>query len=233
MDAPRKSAHMPAGLISLNEASSRLEQKHISGRMFAELLLTGQPLLFGLYPGSVLHKRIDFSRVISFKAEHENVVVTDNIKWTDIRLNWIELCAAFKTRGRSVAWSWFSDITPEVLARARQPMRRHLGDLGPGARPTPIVPATPPPERRASWEWFVDTKRTGLSPSAGKMPPGKRGPKSNKRMDTADTMRQHLTEGKLTETSLKAMPEKELADRYGVSRDTARKARHDVLSQLL
>jgi DNA-binding FadR family transcriptional regulator len=32
---------------------------------------------------------------------------------------------------------------------------------------------------------------------------------------------------------LRAMPEKELADRYGVSRDTARKARNDVLRSIV
>ena len=32
--------------------------------------------------------------------------------------------------------------------------------------------------------------------------------------------------------SLRAMPEKILADRFGVSRDTARKARNDVLGSI-
>lgn len=36
----------------------------------------------------------------------------------------------------------------------------------------------------------------------------------------------------LTVTALRTMPEKELADRYGVSRDTARKARNDALQSL-
>jgi DNA-binding GntR family transcriptional regulator len=42
-------------------------------------------------------------------------------------------------------------------------------------------------------------------------------------------MRQDLRDKQLTVADLQAMPEKQLADRYAVSRDTARKARTDVL----
>jgi hypothetical protein len=54
-------------------------------------------------------------------------------------------------------------------------------------------------------------------------------PKSGKRESTASAIRKDLRDQTLTATALRDMPEKELAARYGVSRDTARKARHDVL----
>jgi DNA-binding GntR family transcriptional regulator len=43
-------------------------------------------------------------------------------------------------------------------------------------------------------------------------------------------IRKDLADKTLTVAGLKAMREKELAGRYRVSRDTARKARNDVLS---
>jgi DNA-binding GntR family transcriptional regulator len=46
-------------------------------------------------------------------------------------------------------------------------------------------------------------------------------------------MRQALDEKELTETELRTMREKVLADRFGVSRDTARKARNDVLESFV
>jgi hypothetical protein len=60
-------------------------------------------------------------------------------------------------------------------------------------------------------------------------PWGKRGPRSGKRESVAAAMRNDVSEKSLTVASLKAMPEKELAHRYRVSRDTARKARFEAL----
>ena len=45
---------------------------------------------------------------------------------------------------------------------------------------------------------------------------------------TAAAIRKDLDKS-LTVIALRTMPEKELAARYGVSRDTARKAKYDVL----
>ena len=92
------------------------------------------------------------------------------------------------------------------------------------------APEAQPSPRRASQEWFVATAYTGLVPLSGKPPLGKRGPKSGKRENAAAAIRQDLSEEVLTVESLSAMPEKQLAHRYGVSRDTVRKARHDVLA---
>ena len=61
----------------------------------------------------------------------------------------------------------------------------------------------------------------------------RRGPRSAKRENTAAAMRQALADNTLTVNSLRTMPEKTLAHRYGVSRDTARKARHNVLESFV
>jgi hypothetical protein len=50
-----------------------------------------------------------------------------------------------------------------------------------------------------------------------------------KRESAAAAMRNDVSEKSLTVASLKAMPEKELAHRCRVSRDTARKARFEAL----
>jgi hypothetical protein len=77
---------MPNMLISLDEASWRLEQSEISGQIFAELLLKSEPLLFGLCPGNVLHDHLDLSRVTSFRAEAENVVIADMVAGQKLNL---------------------------------------------------------------------------------------------------------------------------------------------------
>jgi hypothetical protein len=224
---------MPVELISLDEASWRLEKSEISGRAFAELLVKGEPLLLGLFPCNELHDRVDLSRVTSFRAEPENVVAADNVRWTDIKLDWRELCAALKSRGRPVSWTWSSNITPELLEWARQPdpRRRLLGDLRPPVPLKPAAPAVPQPARRARPEWFEDAVFAGAVPPSGQLPRGKRGPKSGKRENAAAAMRKDLEDKTITVDTLRAMPEKRLASRYGVSRDTARKARNDVLSR--
>ena len=210
---------MPSTLISLDEASWRLEQSTISGQICAELLLKSEPLLFGLSPGNELHDRLDLSRVTSFRAEAENVVIADNVRWTEIKLNWSELGDALERRGVRVSWCWYADITPELLERSRQ---RRSGRLMPSA------PVAPRSARRARPEWFEGAVFTGAIPPSGKPPRGKRGPKSGKRGMTAAAIRKDLDKS-LTVIALRTKPEKELAARYGVSRDTARKAKYDVL----
>src|SRR6266403_2485924 len=48
---------MPTELISLDEASWRLELSAVSGRVLVELLLTNEPDVLGLFPGKVLRHR--------------------------------------------------------------------------------------------------------------------------------------------------------------------------------
>ena len=59
-----------------------------------------------------------------------------------------------------------------------------------------------------------------------------RGPRPQKFEQTRDAMRNDLQQGRHTEAQLENMLEKNLATNYGVSRDTARKARKAVLSEL-
>ena len=121
---------MPSTLISLDEASWRLEQSTISGQICAELLLKSEPLLFGLSPGNELHDRLDLSRVTSFRAEAENVVIADNVRWTEIKLNWSELGDALERRGVRVSRCWL--LLPWLHGR-----RGELGRNGLKARYSP------------------------------------------------------------------------------------------------
>jgi hypothetical protein len=145
------------------------------------------------------------------------------------------LCAAFEKRGLRVSWNWHSDITTEMVERSRQPdpTRRLLADLRPPPSLNLPTSAVRQPERRASPEWFAGAAYTGLILAPGKATLGKRGPRSLKRENTAAAMRKDLADKALTVASLRTMREKELAGRYQVSRDTARKARHDALESLV
>jgi hypothetical protein len=59
----------------------------------------------------------------------------------------------------------------------------------------------------------------------------RRGPRPKKFEQAKDAMRDDIQQGRLTLAGLKNMLEKDLEARYGVSRDTARKARSAVLSE--
>jgi len=61
----------------------------------------------------------------------------------------------------------------------------------------------------------------------------KRGPRPKKLEQVKDTMRRDIREGRYTRATLRAMLEKNLAATYGVSRDTARKARVAILSEFV
>jgi hypothetical protein len=230
-DTPSKGVLMPVELISLDEASCRLEESGISGRAFAEILVKSEPLLLGIFPSHTVRGRIGLSRVTTFRAEAENIAVADNVRWTDIKLDWRELRAAFETRGHKVDRSCFTYITPALMERARQPSRkrRFLGDPRPPMPLPRAVSAAAQPARRARPEWFENAVFTGAVPASGQPPRGRRGPKSGKRENTAAAIRKDLEDKILTVTALRAMPEEQLAGRYSVSRDTARKARNDAL----
>lgn len=62
-------------------------------------------------------------------------------------------------------------------------------------------------------------------------PARKRGPEAKKRLATEATMKQQLASGNLTAKTLDTLKEESMAATYGVSRDTARKARDNVLSE--
>ena len=60
----------------------------------------------------------------------------------------------------------------------------------------------------------------------------RRGPRPTKLEETKDKMTCDIREGRVTPATLNNMLEKDLTARYGVSRDTARKARHAVSSKI-
>ena len=63
-------------------------------------------------------------------------------------------------------------------------------------------------------------------------PGRRRGARPEKFEQAKDAMRNDIQQGRLTVAELDNMLEKNLAAKYGVSRDTARKARKAVLSEL-
>jgi hypothetical protein len=62
------------------------------------------------------------------------------------------------------------------------------------------------------------------------VPPRERGGNAGKRQRVEQEMQNDIHAGRLTPNKLATMLEKEMAARYGVSRDTARKARNKILS---
>jgi hypothetical protein len=84
----------------------------------------------------------------------------------------------------------------------------------------------------------LESNATGLDPlSSSRRTPGaagsarRRGARPKKFEQVRGAMRGDLQQGRLTLAELKNMLEKELAADYGVSRDTARKARNAVLAE--
>jgi hypothetical protein len=63
-------------------------------------------------------------------------------------------------------------------------------------------------------------------------PVRRRGPRPRKSEQTMEAMRDDIRQGRRTMSDLEEMLEKDLAAHYGVSRDTARKARSAVLSEM-
>jgi hypothetical protein len=229
---------MSGDLISLDEASWRLEENNISGAQFAALVCKNEePLLIGLSPGQLVRDPIDLSRATSLRVMPENKILAGDITWADARLSWLQLVAAFKKRGLTLRMPALR-IAPELLRRAAQPAQSQwlLDDpqtpvnLWTWMRPR-LDPQPAP--RRAPPEWFAEAVYNSFVPASGQPPRGKRGPRSGKRNKAVAAMRQDLSEASLTVDDLKRMPEKELAARYQVSRDTARKARNDVLESIV
>jgi len=70
------------------------------------------------------------------------------------------------------------------------------------------------------------------APAASTPMPGRGGRRPRKRNRVKAAMNEDLEQGRLTEAALKNMLEKNLAAKYGVSRETARKARDEVLSEM-
>jgi len=122
-------------------------------------------------------------------------------------LEWIELCVADVTKFLCPAGQ-ASGQTP-TTSRSQPAVENQEMAAGPAASSTagPPKPGAAAPARR-------------------------RGARPLKLEKARDAMRNDIQRGRLTPAQLDNMLEKNLATNYGVSRDTARKARKAVLSEL-
>ena len=85
-----------------------------------------------------------------------------------------------------------------------------------------------PPEKPAS----SSASKSDAAPRDAAGPAGRRGPRPTKFERVKDTMRNEIQQDALTLEQLEGMREKNFETTYGVSRDTARRARNAVLSEL-
>ena len=94
----------------------------------------------------------------------------------------------------------------------------------------PSIPKPPELQKEAHISRSSKPSKEDESPPAGSEARN-RGPKPRKFEQTKEAMRRDLREGQLTVAKLQATIEKELKERYVVSRDTARKARAEIRSE--
>ena|SRR5580704_6153307 len=79
----------------------------------------------------------------------------------------------------------------------------------------------------------LSNEQVTLNVQVPAVPPNRaRGPKPRKQAAVVQAMISDIRRGRRTLISLVDMIEKELAETYGVSRDTARKARNQVVTKL-
>jgi hypothetical protein len=107
-----------------------------------------------------------------------------------------------------------------TAARPGGPLERAESEAGPASRSRPAL----------------QTDGVGLESSSRRSPGAdgsarRRGARPQKFEQTSGAMRDDLRQGRRTPAELKTMLEKNLAAAYGVSRDTARKARNAVLAE--
>jgi hypothetical protein len=129
--------------------------------------------------------------------------------------------------GRSyAAHCWIPrDMAEQWFERHRLPLPPWFAR--PARRFTPGTPVAPRPPSH------VAGRKVSPKESSRDSQERKRGPRPTKRARTMEAMRGDIRDGRQSAHSLHAMLEKELAATYGVSRDTARKARSKVLSEFV
>jgi hypothetical protein len=101
------------------------------------------------------------------------------------------------------------------------------------SRPDVTKVLCPPPTDRGLEAKSAQSSMTATSQGPKRAGPKRRGPPARKLHNTTKGMRNDLRQGTLTLVDLEGVPEKILSARYGVSRDTARKARNVVLSEFV
>jgi hypothetical protein len=118
-----------------------------------------------------------------------------------------------------------ADVT-KVLCVAREPTSPQIAAIE-----TPLAGESRLTLERQEPVGFAPRSTAGLrKPSAAGS--GRRGVKPEKFERTKTAMRNDIEQGQLSTLDLSEMKEKNLASMYCVSRDTARKARNAVLSEL-
>jgi hypothetical protein len=122
-------------------------------------------------------------------------------------------------RGRDVYW-----LISQSHSRA--PIAIEAGPISSRRGP----PATHEPETNVTR--VPEQGRPETSPSTTASPDRKRGRKPKKLEEVKRAMRRDIQSGRHSATDLAGMLEKNLASEYGVSRDTARRARTAVLSEM-
>jgi hypothetical protein len=158
-------------------------------------------------PSEIKPEDLDWERsrpVKPWTVRRENFKVPG--QW---ELEWVEL---FRT-----------DITNVLCPDGRQSEAAQHVSSEPGA----VSRTQPPRESRGS---SVGAATAGPRPAAAG-PVRRRGARPKKFEQTRDAMRSDIKQGRCTVAGLKDMLEKLLSEKYGVSRDTARRARKAVLSE--
>ena len=128
-------------------------------------------------------------------------------------LEWIEVCRA--------------DVTKALCAAKEQDENtQHASSETPASTSRLALESQELPVASGRRSTAGPRKRAAAGPGRP------RGVRPQKREQTKNAMRNDIQQGRLTVAQLDDMLEKNLATKYGVSRDTARKARNAVLSEL-
>jgi hypothetical protein len=128
-----------------------------------------------------------------------------------------------------LAWIkvWSADVTKALcVIRAQDQSAQRAASETPASSSRPALDSQETP--------IGSSRRLTAGPrTASAAGPGRRrGVRPEKFEQTKEVMRNDIQQGQITVAQLENMREKQLAARYGVSRDTARKARNAVLSEL-
>jgi hypothetical protein len=161
-------------------------------------------------PAEIKPADLDWERSRPLKAwfvRRESYSVGEN--WD---LEWIKVCRA--------------DVTKVLCAATEQDENtRHA------ASETPAK-STSRPAAESQEMPVGSSPRSTAGPRKPGAPGRRRGRRPQKFEQTKDAMRNDIQQGRTTVAQLDNMPEKNLATKYDVSRDTARKAREAVMSEL-
>jgi len=138
-----------------------------------------------------------------------------------------EAALDFARRRKLPTPSWWTD-SPDLPTGARAASK----GIEPAANARPWSPlASGHPESPSATAHPGSTRDS--APAGLTSMPGRGGRRPKKRNEVMAAMKEHIEQGRITEAALRKMPEKILAADYRASRETVRKARDKVLSEIL